>query len=302
MTDREPDSHGRRGFLQGVMGMGAALLAAPLSKVNAAAHDEMGLQLYTIRDPMAADPVATLKAVAALGYRNLETFGFDANAVRYYGMPASTFSRVLEDLSLRTTSGHYDLFKYLEQPAGQLRAYVDRCIAGALALKQQYITWPWLEPQNRTLRHFHVLAERLNAIGEQVRQSGLQVAYHNHDFEFTLHDGRIGYDIVMTETDPALVKLQLDLFWAVHSSARSPHELFALQPGRFVMWHIKDMDKRDRSKYTELGNGSIDFTSIMPDAALSGLECYFVEQGDNFAHDPMQSVATSAAYVRKYLE
>ena len=92
----------------------------------------------------------------------------------------------------------------------------------------------------------------------------------------------------MRETDPALVKLQLDLFWVAHSSARAPHELFLLQPGRFVMWHIKDMDKAKR--YTELGNGVIDFTRIMPDAELAGLEEYFVEQGDNFAQSPMKSI------------
>ena len=85
-----------------------------------------------------------------------------------------------------------------------------------------------------------------------------------------------------------------------HSSARTPHELFELQPGRFVMWHIKDMDKARR--YTELGNGTIDFTTIMPDAPLAGLEQYFVEQGDNFAVSPMKSIETSAQYVRKYLQ
>jgi sugar phosphate isomerase/epimerase len=105
----------------------------------------------------------------------------------------------------------------------------------------------------------------------------------------------------MQKTDPDLVKLQLDLYWTAHSSSRSPHEWFALQPGRFVMWHVKDMDRKTRD-YTELGNGSIDYTRIMPEAELAGLEEYFAEQGDNFAVDPVHSIATSAAYVKRYLE
>lgn len=105
----------------------------------------------------------------------------------------------------------------------------------------------------------------------------------------------------MKETDPALVKLQIDLYWVMHSSKRSPAELFSLQPGRFVMWHLKDMDKVSRD-YSELGNGSIDFTKILPDATRSGLEYYYIEQGGNFAKDPLTSVTVSAAYLKKNLE
>jgi sugar phosphate isomerase/epimerase len=288
----------RRQFLH------SAVLAGTLSGIvrPAMASDrfEMGLQLYTVRDPMAKAPLPTLKAIASLGYRNLETFGFDAAGVGYYGMSAAEFSRVLSGLGLRTTSGHYDLFKYLESPLPELRAYVDRCIEGAQALGQRYVTWPWLPPEQRTLRHYALLADRLNRVGEQLKAAGLKTAYHNHDFDFVPQDGKLGYDIVMRETDPALVKLQLDLYWVAHSSHRSAHELFALQPGRFVMWHIKDMDRKTRD-YTELGNGSIDYTRIMSEAMLAGLEEYFVEQGDNFTVDAMHSIATCAAWVKRNL-
>jgi len=296
------NSFDRRRFLKSAVGAGALLGLGGGAAGNAKTRYEMGLQLYTVRDPMASAPLTTLKAIAALGYRNLETFGFEADRIRYYGMDAGSFKQVLGELGLRSTSGHYDLFKHLESPLPELRGFVDRCVEGALALEQKYITWPWLAPDQRTMRHFELLADRLNLIGEQVKAAGLQLAYHNHEFEFIPQRGKLGYDIVMRETDPSLVKLQLDLFWAAHSSQRSPHELFSLQPGRFVMWHIKDMDRKNRGHYTELGNGSIDFTKIMPDAQLAGLESYFVEQGDNFAVDPMTSIATSAAYVKQHLE
>jgi sugar phosphate isomerase/epimerase len=282
----------------------AALLALGSPVLHAASaamksRYRMGLQLYTVREPMAKDALGTLKQAAALGYRNFETYGFEPDSVRYYGMPARDFRKVLDDLGLATTTGHYDLHQFLAKPPAVMTAYIDRCIEGALALNQKYITWAWLDPQSRDLDSFKLVAERLNLIGGQAAKAGLKVAYHNHDFEFIPHGGKTGYDIIMRETDPELVKLQLDLFWVAHSSARTPHELFEAQPGRFVMWHMKDMDKAKR--YTELGNGVIDFPRIMPDAQLAGLEEYFVEQGDNFAESPMKSIEVSAAYVRKNL-
>ena len=179
--------------------------------------------------------------------------------------------------------------------------YVDQCIEGAHALGQRYITWPWLDPAFRTIENFKLLATKLNAIGERVNKAALGFAYHNHDFEFTDHAGENGYTIIMKETDPALVKLQMDLYWVMHSSKLSPSELFSLQPGRFVMWHIKDMDKISRD-YSELGNGSIDFSVILPEASRAGLQYYYIEQGGNFAKDPIQSITDSAAYFKKHLE
>jgi sugar phosphate isomerase/epimerase len=105
----------------------------------------------------------------------------------------------------------------------------------------------------------------------------------------------------MKETDAAFVKLQMDLYWVMHSSKKTPSQLFDQQPGRFVMWHIKDMDKISRD-YSELGNGSIDFTVILPEASRAGLKYYYIEQGGNFAKSPIESVVDSAIYFKRYLE
>ena len=294
----------RRSFIvQTGASAGAATLGSALW-TSACAHTrfKMGLQLYTVRDAMAKDPAGTLQAIADIGYQDLETYGFDPAGVGYYGFEARRFKQLMADRGLTSTSGHYDLFRYLNQPLSALQGYVAKCIEGALALEQNFITWPWLEPDSRTIDHFKKLAERLNLIGEQIRKAGLGLAYHNHDFEFIDHNGQSGYEILIRDTDPDLVKIQLDLFWSTHSSKLSAHELFQQQPGRFVMWHIKDMDKHNRNRYTELGNGRIDFTKIMPDAKLAGLQYYYVEQGDHFAVNPMRSIATSAAYVKRYLQ
>ena len=260
---------------------------------------KLGLQLFTVRAPMRQDLDGTLKRIAGIGYEELETYGFDPGGLRYYGLEARTFAQRLEDLNLTTPSGHYDLNRYVNTGIDELKRYVDRCIEGARALRQSYITWPLVDPDSRTIDKFKVVAERLNIAGAQARDAKLQVAYHNHDFEFIEQNGVRGYDIIMKETDPALVKLQMDLYWVARASA-SPNDLFRRAPGRFVMWHVKDVH-RVSGDYTEVGNGTIDFTKIWPDAELAGLKHFFVEQGGNFTHDPIRSITDSADYVRRVL-
>ena len=281
--------------------MSASLLAMHGFTNASFAKYKMGLQLFTVREPLANDLTGTVKKIASIGYEDCETYGYDPEQGKYYGLKASAFKQLLADNKMITTSGHYDFTKFFDKPADAMMRYVDQCIEGAHALGQRYITWPWLDPAFRTLENFRLLAGKLNAIGERINKAGLGFAYHNHDFEFVDYGGENGYDIIMRETDPALVKLQMDLYWVMHSSKLSPSELFSRQPGRFVMWHIKDMDKISRD-YSELGNGSIDFTVILPEASRAGLQYYYIEQGGNFAKNPIQSITDSAAYFKKNLE
>jgi sugar phosphate isomerase/epimerase len=293
----------RRTFMQ-ALAAGAtstALLAHPSFAMEKTSKYKFGLQLFSIRDALARDLKGTLKQVSAIGYQDTETYGFDPGQGTYYGVKAAAFKQLLEQNHLTTTSGHYNFSEFLYKPDDDLKRYVDQCIQGAHAIDQKYITWPWLQPEYRSIESFRVLVKKLNMIGEQVSKSGLGFAYHNHDFEFVDHNGQNGYELVMAETDPKTVKLQIDLYWVMHSSRLSPAELFRKQPGRFVMWHIKDMHKVSRD-YTELGNGSIDYTVILPHASLAGLEYYYLEQGGNFATNSMQSIADSAAYFKKNLE
>ncbi|WP_223275894.1 sugar phosphate isomerase/epimerase family protein [Algoriphagus aquimarinus] len=291
----------RRNFIK-QSGLALSVASFGLSSFNfsKAKSYKMGLQLFTIRAPMAEDPKKALKAIAGFGYQDTETYGYDGATQSFYGMPATDFKKVLEDNSLLSTSGHYDFIKYFNGTTDELIRYTDQSIEGAHALEQKYITWPWLDPESRSIEKFKILADKLNLIGERVNKAGLGFAYHNHDFEFIDHNGEMGYDIILQNTDPELVKLQIDLYWVAHSSPRTAHELFMEAPGRFVMWHIKDMDKISRD-YTEMGNGSIDYTKILPDAAMSGMEYYYIEQGGNFAHDPIQSVKESAEFFKKNL-
>ena len=260
---------------------------------------KLGLQLYSIREAIAKDVRTTMQQIASYGYEEVETYGFDK---RYWGVEPKTAKQILDDNNLTTSSGHYDLDKFLlhNATADDMKRYVDACIEGAHVLKQDYIVWPWLDPSLRSIEKFKLVAETLNTIGEQIQKGGLQLAYHNHDFEFTEQNGQIGYDIILNETDPSLVKLEIDLYWMTYASKLTPHEWFVKQPGRFVLWHLKDMDKVTRD-YEVMGEGSIDFTTIMPDTGLAGAKHLFIEQGGNFKPDALSCVARSATYVKNVL-
>lgn len=290
----------RRTFLkQTSLATTAAML--PISIFPNKSKFKMGLQLFTIRDAMAKDPIESIKYARGLGYEDGEIYGYDGEKDTYYGIKSKEFKNVLTDLDFTISSGHYNFSSLFKQPNEALVRYVDQCIEGSHAIGSTYITWPWLAPEYRDIENFKVLTDKLNIIGEQVTKAGLGFAYHNHDFEFTNHNGEQGYDIILSGTDSSMVKLQMDMYWVEHSANKSPSELIAENPGRFVMWHIKDMDKVTRD-YTEMGNGSIDYVDMLSTLDKDALQYYYIEQGGNFAENSMKSITDSAAYFKKNLQ
>ncbi len=294
----------RRKFIEKTSILGVASLL-PLSACTMPEKQnqnyKMGYQLYSIRDEMAKQPVETLKALKEMGYEDFETYGYEPEKDTFYGFKSIEFKKILEDLALTTSSGHFGFSPFLNQSSDDMKRFVDQCIVGAKTLGMSYITWPWIAPELRTIENFKLMAGKLNGIGEQITAAGLGFAYHNHGFEFEDHNGETGFEIILKETDPSLVKFEIDMYWVMHSSKFTPAELIKDQPKRYVMWHIKDMDKVSRD-YTELGNGSIDYTKLLPDPEESGLEFYFIEQGGNYAHNSTQSAADSAKYFKSNLQ
>ena len=292
----------RRNFIKksGIIG---SLAISPLSCLSPPSPPKfkLGYQLYSIRDQMAIKPIETLKALKEMGYQDFEIYGLDDQNGMIYGFKTTEFKKILDDLGLTVTSGHYGFSPYLEKNDDEIKGFVDRCIIGAKELNSKYITWPWISPEQRTLDNFKLLPQKLNMIGEQVSKADLGFAYHNHGFEFEDHDGENGFDIIIKETDPSLVKLEIDMYWVMHSSKYTPQELIDAQPGRYVMWHIKDMDKVSRD-YTELGNGSIDYLKLLPDPIKSGLDYYYIEQGGNYAVNSLESASASAKYFKEHLQ
>lgn len=291
----------RRQFTKVSGALGAtALLANSGIAMPAPPKYNMGYQLFSIRDDMAEKPLETLKALKALGYEDFEMYGFDEKKGLIYGFTPKELKTILNDLNLTITSGHYGFSPYLGKSEEEVKRFVDQCIECALTLNSKYITWPWIAPEQRTIENFKMMVPMLNKIGEQVMASGLGFAYHNHGFEFEDQNGENGFDIIVNGTDPSLVKLQMDMYWVMHAGKTTPKKLIEEQPGRYVMWHIKDMDKETRD-YSELGNGSIDYLDIIPDPGKSGLEYFYIEQGGNFAVSSLQSATDSANYFKKNL-
>lgn len=261
----------------------------------------MGLQLYTVRDFMAKDPVGTLKKLKAMGYTDFETYGYDTEKQSYYGFKAADFKQILSDLELTTYTGHYGVHGLMEATELEVGRYVDSCIAGALALGDAYITWPKLDTAYHSEAGYQLLVQKLSSIGKQIHQAGLGFCYHDFGYDFASYGGKTGMDWVLEETDPTYVQLEVDFYWVMHAGVVTPKALIEKAAGRVPLWHIKDMDKVSRD-YTELGKGSIDYTRLLPSAKTSGLERYYIEQGGNFAQNSMQSVADSAAYFKAHIE
>ena len=132
---------------------------------------------------------------------------------------------------------------------------------------------------------------------ETCKKTGIKLAYHNHDFEFAPVDGKTGFDILIKETDPKLVFFEMDIYW-VSKAGKDPLAMFAKYPGRFAMWHIKDMDNTPKKYFTEVGSGVINYKKIFNYTAQSGMKYFFVEQ-DMCPGAPLDSTAKSIAYLKK---
>jgi sugar phosphate isomerase/epimerase len=254
----------------------------------------VGLQLYSLRDQLPTDPRAWIPKVKLAGYQDVETFGLSADK-KFFGLDTKVFNALLQDNGLVSTSGHYGMDEYLGKGTEH---DLGNYIQSVHDLGQTYLTIPYLnEAFRKTADDWKRVAGQFNTLAARLQKENIKLAYHNHNFEFTPVGDTRGLDILIQNTDPALVHFESDLYWVVRGGA-DPIALFKQYPGRFPMWHIKDMDKAQPNLNTEVGNGSIDFVSIFAQASLAGLEQTFMEQ-ENYAAgmDPYASIAQSAAYI-----
>jgi sugar phosphate isomerase/epimerase len=238
----------------------------------------IGIQLYTVRNLMKEDFAGTLAKVAAAGYQEVEFAGYFDNS------PAD-IKKLLDDLGLKAPAVHVPIQTIRENLAGAIEA--------AKTIGHQYIVCPWLAPEDRTTAGYQALAASLNIAGEACKNAGIQMCYHNHEFEFETVDGMIPYDFLLAETDAALVQMELDLFWIVKGK-NDPLAYFEKHPGRFPLCHVKDMG--DGESMVDVGQGHIDFAKIFAKSEQAGLKHYFVEH-DNPA-DPLQSIQNSQQYLK----
>jgi sugar phosphate isomerase/epimerase len=239
---------------------------------------KIGIQLYTVRALMTKEPEPTLQALAAIGYQEVEMAGL-------YGLSAAEMRQMLDRHHLAAPSGHVNL--------NDLRRDWPGALANAATLGHQYIVCASIDEHERQLSDYHRIAKELTRFGEDARRHGLQFAYHNHAYEFTPTGGEIPYDILIRESDPHLVQMQVDLFWMTKGGG-DPLHYFAAYPGRFPMVHVKDMT-RD-GKMVDVGKGAIDFRAIFARSDEAGIRHYFVEHDE--PPDPVADARVCYDYLR----
>ncbi len=290
----------RRSFLKSSAVYSAGLLVAP-SLINYN-HQYIGLQLYTVRDAMQNDPKATLAQLSKLGYNSVEGATYTGTQ-KFYGMEPAEFSRVLKQNGLIMPSSHYRLGDEKmngEVQKGTMMRDWGKAVDDAAAVGTKYMVCAYLSEQERggTARYKEI-ADKLNKAGEVCKKAGIQLCYHNHDFEFKKEDGKFMYEVLLENTDKNMVKMEMDIYW-VNKAGQDPIALFNKYPGRFPLWHVKDMDKTPEHSFTEVGNGSIDFKKIFKYVDKAGLKYFFVEQ-DKTPGDPFNSITQSITYIKKNL-
>jgi sugar phosphate isomerase/epimerase len=291
----------RRAFVKSAALLSAGALVSP-ALLAAAPKQYIGLQLYTVRDAMQQDPAGTLAKVAQLGYNSVEGATYTGTQ-KFYEMEPAAFAKVLKQNGLIMPSSHYMLGQAMNngQPTqGTILHGWDKAVDNAAQAGVKYMVCAYLIDSERgTLDQYKQIAAHLNKAGERCKKAGIQLCYHNHDFEFVAQNGQLPYDILLKETDKQLLKMELDLYWAT-KAGHDPLALFKAHPGRFPLWHVKDMDKTEKKDFTEVGNGVIDFKKIFAARQLAGMQYYFVEQ-DRTPGDPFDSIKQSIGYIKKTL-
>ena len=292
----------RREFIKAGSALSAAMLVkGPVSSLYKS--PVIGLQLYTVRDLMEKDPTGTLAKVAAIGYNSVENATY-TGSLKFYGMDAATYKKVLADNGLMPTSGHYRLGQEPDKNGGVVNGTLlhdwQRAVDDAATVGIQYMVCAYLSDQERGgVDHYKQLADIFNKAAETCKKSGIQFCYHNHDFEFKEQDGQLPYEVLLANTDKDLVKMEIDLYW-VTKAGHDPVELFKKHPHRFPLWHVKDMDTAPDHSFAEVGYGSIDFKRIFKNSKKAGLQYFFVEQ-DKCPGSPFDSITKSITYIKQNL-
>jgi sugar phosphate isomerase/epimerase len=310
-------ANSRRSFLKTAAAIGVPSALKPRTMNAKHMNAPIGLQLYTVGKEMDADPFGTLKLVAAVGYKNVELSPISK-------VPLPDLKKALDDVGLKNSSGHYllpDLMTKLEQN-----------IEAARQLGQEYmvVTVPWVAVPSRfkadpagdqmafflaileglTLDDWKWNAEQFNKVGEQVKKAGLQLGYHNHNFEFKSYGSTTGYDEFIRLTDPNLVKLELDCGW-VTVAGHDPIAYLTKFPDRYRLLHIKDFHKGftpttelgehgpNAPSPTELGRGAVDYRKILGAASKGQIRALFVEQEPPFTEMPaLEAIKVNYDYLK----
>jgi sugar phosphate isomerase/epimerase len=298
----------RRQFLKTTAMAAAASFALPdfLSAGPKYPKKLIGLQLYSVREDMKKDPLGTLKALSAMGYRYVE----HANYInrKFYGYTPKEFKKILDDLGLKMPSGHtVFLSSHFDKTKNAFTDGWKYTVEDAAYLGQQFVISPSMENHVRRnadeLKHF---MELFNKNGELCQQYGMKFGYHNHDFEFSeKHGDRTLFDIILGETDPKLVMQQLDM-GNMYNGGGDALDIVTRYPGRFESWHVKDeiLASGGHEKYesTLLGTGIVPVKKVLDIAVKAGGPNHFIVEQESYQGlTPLESMKRNLALMKDWL-
>lgn len=244
--------------------------------------DRIGVQLHTVKDEMKRNVAKTLEQVSSIGYAEVEFAG-------YFGQSPREIKTFLERNNLNAPSAHVSF--------ADMKNSFKETVSAAKEIGHRYLIVSSFHPEiPKTLEDVHRLAIFLNQTGKFCNEEGLQFGFHNHATEFQPIDGKLPFDILLEETDPKFVVVQIDTYWVVHAH-HDPVVYLRKFPGRFPLFHLKDIDNSPDRNSTEIGNGTIDWKFLLAEAISSGTKHFFVEQ-EHFTQSTMQSVRVSFGYLR----
>lgn len=261
----------------------AAEMTAPTTKGSL---DKFGIQLYTLREDMPKDPKGVLKQLSDFGYQQIESYEGEQGI--FWGMSNTDFKAYLGDLGMTVVSAHCDIYKDFETKAAQ-----------AAEIGMKYLVCPWVGPQT-SMDDWKKVTDKFNECGNICKKNGIGFAYHNHAYSFKAFSGMIPHDFIMDNTDPELVKHEMDIYWVVTGGA-DPVDYLKKYSGRFRLCHVKDRMKDagdEREATCVLGTGIIDFPSILKVAQENGMEYFIMEQERYDGSTPLKSAEAGANYLK----
>ncbi len=294
----------RRFIAQGSLVAAGALL--PGAATARPLRQPPGVQLWTVKDEIAKDFEGTLRSIARLGYRRVESAG-------WYGRTPAQYRKAIRSAGLDCVSAHYGLADLIKDPEGSLGFARDVGVRYVVASspapsRPRDESKPWASglAEVMTLADWRSNAEAMDRIGRRARQMGMRFGYHNHAVEFLSYERRLAMDEIVRLTDPANVVLELDIGW-VAGAGYDPVEVIRRYAPRIHLLHVKDVVSPVRvpgrmledSRTTSVGAGTIDWPAVFRAARAAPIHSYFVEQEAPFAEPPLQALAKSIAYLRR---
>ena len=273
----------RRKFLADTGTLAASSFLLPSFMLTSKKVKNPGVQLYTFRNEMLADAKGTLQRIASLGIQQIESAKSDKG--HYYGLTPREMKETCKNLGMTLRSGHVHIDDKWKQTMEE-----------AAESGQEFIICSTMPTTGQTTDNYKKVADTFNKAGEECKKLNLKFGYHNHAYEFESEKGEVLYDLLLNNTDAALVHMELDLGWVI-VGGKNPLDYFRNYKGRFPLWHLKDMDMVKKQS-TEFGKGGLDIVQMLKHREEAGLKYFFIEQ-EEYTSTPFESMQYNMDYLKK---